>query len=88
MVEGIRVRVPAPRPGTHTRPAHRLGGGDRAAYAAQPPGAYATERVMPASHVVPLPDEISFEVAAAAMLQFRYVTLFAMYLQGNTGAAV
>ena len=48
---------------THLKP------GDRAAYAAQPPGAYATERVMPATHVVPLPDEISFEVAAAAMLQ-------------------
>ena len=37
---------------THLKP------GDRAAYASQPPGAYATERVMPASHVVPLPDEI------------------------------
>ena len=48
---------------THLEP------GMRAAYAAQPPGAYATERVMPASHVVPLPDGISFEVAAAAMLQ-------------------
>ncbi|MCB1357109.1 MAG: quinone oxidoreductase [Maritimibacter sp.] len=48
---------------THLKP------GDRAAYAAQPPGAYASERVMPAAHVVPLPDDISFEVAAAAMLQ-------------------
>jgi NADPH2:quinone reductase len=43
--------------------------GDRAAYAAQPPGAYATERVMPAFQVAPLPDEISFETAAGAMLQ-------------------
>lgn len=43
--------------------------GDRAAYAAQPPGAYATERVMPAKHVVRLPDGISFETAAGAMLQ-------------------
>lgn len=43
--------------------------GDRAAYAAQPPGAYATERVMPATHVVPLPGDISFEVAAASLLQ-------------------
>ncbi|MCB1337889.1 MAG: quinone oxidoreductase [Maritimibacter sp.] len=48
---------------THLKP------GDRAAYAAQPPGAYATERVMPAKHVVPLPDGISFETAAGAMLQ-------------------
>ena len=37
--------------------------------AAQPPGAYATERVMPAPQVVPLPDDVSFETAAAAMLQ-------------------
>ena len=43
--------------------------GDRVAYASQPPGAYASARVMPAAHVVPLPDDISFEVAAAAMLQ-------------------
>jgi len=48
---------------THLKP------GMRAAYAATPPGAYATERVMPAGQVVPLPDDISFEVAAAAMLQ-------------------
>ncbi|PIE07473.1 MAG: quinone oxidoreductase [Rhodobacterales bacterium] len=48
---------------THLKP------GDRAAYAAKPPGAYATERVMPAAQVVPLPDDISFEVAAAAMLR-------------------
>ena len=48
---------------THLKP------GDRAAYASQPPGAYATERVMPAAQVVPLPDDISFEVAAAGMLQ-------------------
>ena len=45
---------------THLKP------GDRAAYAAQPPGAYATERVMPAPQVVPLPDDVSFETAAAA----------------------
>ena len=46
-----------------------LKAGDRAAYAAMPPGAYATERVMPGAQVVPLPDDISFEVGAAAMLQ-------------------
>lgn len=43
--------------------------GDRAAYAAQPPGAYAEARVMPAAHVVPLPEAIGFETAAAMMLQ-------------------
>ncbi|NNL72936.1 MAG: quinone oxidoreductase [Silicimonas sp.] len=48
---------------THLKP------GDRAAYASQPPGAYAEARVMPAAQVCPLPDAISFEDAAAVMLQ-------------------
>lgn len=48
---------------THLRP------GDRAAYAANPPGAYAEARVMPAAQVCPLPDGISFEDAASIMLQ-------------------
>lgn len=43
--------------------------GDRAAYAAQPPGAYAQARVMPAAQVCPLPDGISFEEGAAMMLK-------------------
>ncbi len=43
--------------------------GDRAAYAAMPPGAYSEARVMPAAQVCPLPDGISFEEGAAAMLQ-------------------
>ena len=43
--------------------------GDRAAYASMPPGAYSEARVMPAAQVCPLPDEISFEQAAAIMLQ-------------------
>lgn len=43
--------------------------GDRAAYAATPPGAYAEARVMPAAQVCPLPDAISYEQAAAVMLQ-------------------
>lgn len=43
--------------------------GDRAAYAANPPGAYTEARVMPAAQVCPLPDGISFEDGAAAMLQ-------------------
>ncbi|KAG0190120.1 hypothetical protein DFQ28_002483 [Apophysomyces sp. BC1034] len=43
--------------------------GDRVAYAAHPPGAYAQERVIAASSVVKLPDAISYEQGAAMMLQ-------------------
>lgn len=43
--------------------------GDRVAYAARPPGAYTEARVMPAAGLVKLPDSISFDTAAAMMLQ-------------------
>ena len=43
--------------------------GDRAAYAAQPPGSYCEARVMPAAQVCPLPDAISFDEGAAMMLK-------------------
>lgn len=43
--------------------------GDRVAYAAPPLGAYAADRVMPASSLVKLPDSIAFDTAAAMMLQ-------------------
>ena len=57
-------RVEAVGPGvTH------LQAGDRAAYAAAPPGAYAQARVMKADQVCPLPDAISFEEGAAMMLK-------------------
>jgi NADPH2:quinone reductase len=46
-----------------------LKAGDRAAYASQPPGAYATARVMPAKAVLKLPDDIAFDTAAAMMLK-------------------
>jgi NADPH:quinone reductase len=46
-----------------------LSPGDRAAYAAQPPGAYSEARLMPAAQVCPLPDGIDFETAAAMMLK-------------------
>jgi NADPH2:quinone reductase len=46
-----------------------LKAGDRAAYAATPPGAYCEARVMKAAQVCPLPDAISFEEGAAAMLK-------------------
>lgn len=43
--------------------------GDRAAYAANPPGSYCDVRVMPAMNVCRLPDALSFETAAALMLK-------------------
>jgi NADPH:quinone reductase len=43
--------------------------GQRVAYAAQTPGAYATLRTLPADRLVPLPDGISDEVAAATLLK-------------------
>lgn len=46
-----------------------LKAGDRAAYAANPPGAYSAARVMPAAQVCPLPDEIDFDTGAAMMLK-------------------
>ncbi len=46
-----------------------LKSGDRVAYAGYKPGAYAESRVMPADRLVPLPDSIDDEHAAAMMLQ-------------------
>lgn len=43
--------------------------GQRVAYAGTPLGAYADSRVMPAEKLVPLPDAISAETAAAMMLK-------------------
>lgn len=43
--------------------------GDRVAYAGVPPGAYATERLIPAHRLVKLPPQISDQQAAAMMLQ-------------------
>ncbi|MBY5268632.1 quinone oxidoreductase family protein [Spiribacter salinus] len=43
--------------------------GQRVAYAARPPGAYAEERIIPADRLVPLPDAIHNEQAAAMMLK-------------------
>ncbi len=43
--------------------------GDRVAYACPPVGAYAEIRTMPAELVVPLPDDIGDETAAAVMLK-------------------
>lgn len=43
--------------------------GQRVAYAAQTTGAYATVRLMPAERLVPLPDSVPDEVAAATLLK-------------------
>src|SRR6202045_2546818 len=43
--------------------------GDRVAYSGGPIGAYADERVMPADRLVPLPDGITDQQAAAVMLK-------------------
>lgn len=43
--------------------------GDRVAYASGPLGAYADERIISAQYLVKLPDNISFETAAAMMLR-------------------
>lgn len=43
--------------------------GDRVAYAARTPGSYAEARVLPATVVVKLPDDIDFEHGAAMMLK-------------------
>lgn len=46
-----------------------LAPGQRVAYAGAPIGAYASKRTMPADKLVPLPDTISSDVAAAMMLK-------------------
>ncbi|RUQ46726.1 quinone oxidoreductase, partial [Corynebacterium pseudodiphtheriticum] len=43
--------------------------GDRVAYGSGPLGAYSQLHVLPAANLVHLPDEISFEQAAGAMLK-------------------
>ena len=46
-----------------------LAAGQRAAYACPPPGAYSTVRTLNAALVVPLPDHIDDETAAAGLLK-------------------
>lgn len=43
--------------------------GDRVAWAMEPGGGYAEQVVVPSERVVPVPDAVSFEQAAAVMLQ-------------------
>jgi len=71
---------PAPLPGGLGREAagviveagpgvRQLRAGDRVAYVHTSPGAYASERVMPVERVVKVPDGVSDDEAAAAMLK-------------------
>jgi NADPH:quinone reductase len=59
-----------------------LAPGQRVAYAGPPVGAYADLRVMPAGILVPLPDAVPFETAAAMMLK----GMTAQYLLRQTHA--
>ncbi|WKG10773.1 quinone oxidoreductase [Nocardia sp. PE-7] len=43
--------------------------GDRVTYTGSPLGAYSTERIMPAEHLIPLPDGIAFDTAAATTMR-------------------
>lgn len=43
--------------------------GDRVTYTGSPLGAYSTERVMPAEHLIALPDAIDFDTAAAMTMR-------------------
>ncbi|MXP21448.1 NADPH:quinone reductase [Gordonia sp. HNM0687] len=43
--------------------------GDRVTYTGSPLGAYSTERVMPAQHLIALPDDIGFDTAAAMTMR-------------------
>jgi NADPH2:quinone reductase len=43
--------------------------GDRVTYTGSPLGAYSTERVMPAQHLIKLPDAIPFDTAAAMTMR-------------------
>lgn len=43
--------------------------GDRVTYTGSPLGAYSTERVMPAEHLIGLPDAIAFDTAAAMTMR-------------------
>jgi NADPH2:quinone reductase len=43
--------------------------GDRVTYTGSPLGAYSTERVMDAAHLIPLPGAISFEAGAASTMR-------------------
>ncbi|SIO67924.1 NADPH2:quinone reductase [Singulisphaera sp. GP187] len=43
--------------------------GDRVAYGGGPPGSYAERRLIPAQILVPIPEEVSDETAAAVMLK-------------------
>ncbi|MFD3592411.1 quinone oxidoreductase family protein [Nocardia sp. NPDC058640] len=50
-------------------PGVEFAAGDRVTYTGSPLGAYSTERVMPAEHLIALPDGIAFDTAAATTMR-------------------
>jgi NADPH2:quinone reductase len=65
---GVEAAGVIERLGPETEPLG-LHEGQRVVYTAQTPGAYASVRLMPAERLVPLPDDISDDVAAAVFLK-------------------
>ena len=62
-----------------------LGVGDRVAYAGPKPGSYSEARLLDATHVCRLPDEIDFETGAAMMLKgltVNYLLLRTLPVEG------
>src|SRR5699024_8187045 len=60
--------------------------GDRVAYVGGPLGAYAEYQTRPAEHVIRLPEDISFEQGAAAMLKgvtAQYLLRQTYHLEGD-----
>ena len=57
------TEVGAPGPGV------AFAAGDRVTYTGSPLGAYSTERIMPAEHLIALPDGIAFDTAAATTMR-------------------
>ena len=80
-VEGAGIVEAVGEGVTHVQP------GDRAAYAANPPGAYCDVRTMPAKNVVQLPDGIDFEAGAAMMLKGLTVQYLLKKTQPQGGLA-
>ena len=64
-----------------------LKAGDRVAYTGSPLGAYSTARVMPVGSLVKLPEEISFETAAAMMMRGLTASYLLRCMRPRAGSA-
>lgn len=63
------IEALGPHTGEDPQAHHGLGVGQRVAYIVQKPGAYATAQLVPTERLIPLPEDLSEEVAAAALLK-------------------